>query len=73
MILALGIRNYWQVTNDRATGGGEQAMEAKGYKGIGMEGPIAKWYAKIAHKDIEEFKALRSRSRRHQAYCDLLR
>jgi hypothetical protein len=48
-------------------------MEAKGYKGIGMEGPIAKWYAKIAHKDIEEFKALRSRPRRDQAYCDLLR
>jgi len=36
-------------------------MEAKGYKGIGMEGPIAKWYAKITHKDIEEFKALARR------------
>jgi hypothetical protein len=33
-------------------------MEAKGYKEIGMEGPIAKGYAKIRHKDIEAFKAL---------------
>jgi len=37
-------------------------MQAKGYKGIGMEGPIAKWYAKITHKDLEEFKALARRT-----------
>ena len=26
-----------------------------------MEGPIAKWYAKITHKDMEKFKALARR------------
>ena len=36
-------------------------METKGYKGIGMEGPIARWYAKTTHKDIEEFKSLARR------------
>ncbi len=36
-------------------------MPAKGYKGIGMEGPIAKWYAKTTHKDIDEFKKLARR------------
>lgn len=36
-------------------------MAAKGYKGMGMEGPIAKWYAKVTHKDIEEFRALARR------------
>ena len=36
-------------------------MQAKGYKGIGMEGPIAKWYAKITSKDMEDFKALARR------------
>ena len=30
--------------------------KTKGYKGIGMDGPIATWYAKIAQKDIEEYK-----------------
>lgn len=40
---------------------GETAMQAKGYKGIGMEGPIAKWYAKITLKDLEDFKALAKR------------
>jgi ubiquinone/menaquinone biosynthesis C-methylase UbiE len=29
---------------------------SKGYKGLGMDGPIATWYAKITRKDIEEFK-----------------
>jgi ubiquinone/menaquinone biosynthesis C-methylase UbiE len=28
----------------------------KGYKGIGMDGPIATWYAKITEKDMEEYK-----------------
>jgi ubiquinone/menaquinone biosynthesis C-methylase UbiE len=36
-------------------------MQAKGYKGLGMEGPIARWYAKTTFKDIEEFKALAKR------------
>jgi ubiquinone/menaquinone biosynthesis C-methylase UbiE len=28
----------------------------KGYKGIGMEGPIARWYAKNTEKSIEDYK-----------------
>jgi ubiquinone/menaquinone biosynthesis C-methylase UbiE len=28
----------------------------KGYKGIGMEGPIASWYAKITQKNINDYK-----------------
>lgn len=31
--------------------------KSKGYKGMGMDGPIASWYAKITQKDIEEFKS----------------
>lgn len=30
----------------------------KAYKGMGMEGPVAKWYAKITHKDLAEFRSL---------------
>jgi len=33
----------------------------KGYKGWGMEGFIAKWYAKITLKDLKEFKTLAKR------------
>jgi ubiquinone/menaquinone biosynthesis C-methylase UbiE len=33
----------------------------KGYKGLGMEGIIAKWYAKITLKDLEEFRTLAKR------------
>lgn len=33
-----------------------KAKKSKGYKGMGMEGLIASWYAKITQKDIEEFK-----------------
>ena len=36
-------------------------MQAKGYKGLGMEGLIAKWYAKTTYKDLDEFKALAKR------------
>jgi ubiquinone/menaquinone biosynthesis C-methylase UbiE len=36
-------------------------MQAKGYKGIGMEGQIAKWYARTTHNDIDEFKKLARR------------
>lgn len=33
----------------------------KGYKGLGMEGPIARWYATQTVKSIDEFKALAGR------------
>lgn len=33
----------------------------KAYKGMGMEGPIAKWYARITRKDLSEFQALARR------------
>jgi ubiquinone/menaquinone biosynthesis C-methylase UbiE len=36
-------------------------MQAKAYKGIGMEGPIARWYAATTRRDLEEFKALAKR------------
>ncbi len=36
-------------------------MQTKGYKGIGMEGRIAKWYAKTTYKGLDEFKALARR------------
>lgn len=36
-------------------------MQAKAYKGLGMEGSIAKWYAKTTHRDLAEFKALARR------------
>lgn len=36
-------------------------MQAKAYKGMGMEGSVAKWYAKTTHRDLAEFKALARR------------
>ncbi len=33
-------------------------MQAKAYKGMGMEGSIANWYAKTTRKDLDEFKNL---------------
>jgi ubiquinone/menaquinone biosynthesis C-methylase UbiE len=39
------------------------AATTKGYRGIGMEGAIARWYAKITRKDIERFRALAARLR----------
>lgn len=36
-------------------------MQTKGYKGLGMEGPVAQWYAKNTRKDLDEFKALAQR------------
>ena len=30
----------------------------KGYKGLGMEGVIARWYAKTTSKDMDEFRQL---------------
>jgi len=35
--------------------------QKKGYKGIGMEGKIADWYAKSTRKDIAEFRSLADR------------
>jgi ubiquinone/menaquinone biosynthesis C-methylase UbiE len=34
------------------------AVSAKAYKGFGMEGLTAKWYASLTHKSLDEFKAL---------------
>ena len=36
-------------------------MQSKAYRGVGMEGPIARWYAKITQRDIEDFRALARR------------
>ena len=40
-------------------------MEAKGYKGMGMEGGIARWYAKTTRKDYAEFEKLATRLAEH--------
>jgi ubiquinone/menaquinone biosynthesis C-methylase UbiE len=39
------------------------AATTKGYRGIGMEGAIARWYAKSTRKDVERFRALAARLR----------
>lgn len=39
------------------------APTTKAYRGIGMEGVIARWYAKSTCKDIERFRALAARLR----------
>jgi hypothetical protein len=39
----------------------ERAMQTKAYKGMGMEGRIANWYAKATRNDTNEFKALAKR------------
>jgi len=39
----------------------KQAVSEKAYKGIGMEGFTAKWYASMTAKGIEEFRALARR------------
>jgi ubiquinone/menaquinone biosynthesis C-methylase UbiE len=36
----------------------ETIKTKKGYKGVGMEGPIASWYAKITLKDINRHKLM---------------
>ena len=36
-------------------------MQVKAYKGIGMEGTIARWYAQTTRKDLAEFKTLARR------------
>jgi ubiquinone/menaquinone biosynthesis C-methylase UbiE len=37
------------------------ARKSKGYKGVGMEGPIATWYAKNTASALPEFRALAGR------------
>jgi len=39
----------------------DQAVTEKAYKGFGMEGFTAKWYASLTYKSLEEFKALARR------------
>ena len=34
---------------------------AKPYKGLGMEGPVARWYASLTKKSMDDFKALARR------------
>jgi ubiquinone/menaquinone biosynthesis C-methylase UbiE len=36
----------------------EMAKPGKGYKGVGMEGAVARWYAKNTGQSIEEFRKL---------------
>lgn len=38
-----------------------QASSVKPYKGLGMEGAVAKWYASLTKKSLEDFKALARR------------
>jgi len=38
-----------------------QLSQDKGYKGVGMEGKVAAWYAKNTAKDLAEFQALAER------------
>jgi ubiquinone/menaquinone biosynthesis C-methylase UbiE len=38
-----------------------QVVHEKGYKGMGMEGRMASWYAKNTAKDMEEFRSLATR------------
>jgi ubiquinone/menaquinone biosynthesis C-methylase UbiE len=38
-----------------------QAVAQKGYKGLGMEGFTAKWYASLTRKAIDDFRALARR------------
>ncbi len=37
------------------------SSSAKAYKGLGMEGPVAKWYASLTRKSLDEFKTLARR------------
>lgn len=39
----------------------EQALVQKPYRGIGMEGLTAKWYASLTRKSMDDFKALARR------------
>ena len=39
------------------------ATTRKAYIGMGMEGPIARWYEKTTRKDMDEFRKLAARLR----------
>ena len=39
------------------------ASTIKGYRGLGMEGAVARWYDKSTRKDMERFRALAARLR----------
>ena len=39
-----------------------QATAVKGYKGWGMEGGVARWYAALTKKSLDDFKALARRT-----------
>ena len=39
------------------------AATIKGYRGLGMEGAVARWYDKSTRKDMERFRALAARLR----------
>lgn len=39
----------------------DHTMTMKPYKGMGMNGPVAKWYASLTRKSMPEFKALARR------------
>lgn len=35
-----------------------KAGRGKGYKGIPLEGPLARWYAKVTRKDLDDYRRL---------------
>src|SRR5260370_12345623 len=39
----------------------DQALSIKAYKGLGMEGFTAKWYASVTRKSLDDFKTLARR------------
>ena len=39
----------------------QHALVQKPYKGMGMEGPVAKWYTSLTAKAADDFKALAQR------------
>ena len=39
-------------------GATETTGSRKGYRGMGMEGPISRWYAKVTRKDLPEYRRL---------------
>jgi hypothetical protein len=41
----------------------------KAYKGMGMEGSVARWYEKTTRKDYEEYRQLARRDCRRVAMC----
>lgn len=47
----------WKAKEDSMS----QAVTEKAYKGLGMEGPIARWYASLTRKSLDEVKALARR------------